>query len=72
MAQSGPARARVGGSGADRRVGVTDRLADQHPIASPMPPSTISWLSYADRLMEFPTALLRWRPGRSFCQPESA
>lgn len=29
-------------------------------IASYMAPGSVTWLFYADRLMEFPTALLAW------------
>lgn len=31
---------------------------DQHPVASYVAPGSVTWLFYADRLMEFPTALL--------------
>jgi putative peptidoglycan lipid II flippase len=30
-------------------------------IASYLAPGSVTWLFYADRLMEFPTALLGWR-----------
>ena len=46
------------GAGAARRVGGADLAADQHADRVAPGVGAVSWLTYADRLMEFPTALL--------------
>jgi len=50
------------------RVGGADLTADQHQIASHVGVGAVSWLTYADRLMEFPTAAARVALGVSCCR----
>ena len=53
------ARAGGDGTGGDRRVGGADLGAHQYAArASALGDGRISWITYADRLMEFPSALL--------------